>query len=135
MDEAVIKYYRRLLKMGFDYAGSIENPSIFLDSVYEKIPVCGQVGRDYLHLYINIRNGVIDNVKYLCTCDPTANVAFEILCTLIKNKTLAEAKAIHEASFTRILGSNDEDFIKKVKGLLELLNRGFTRYESRVAQN
>jgi hypothetical protein len=41
MDEQVIKYYRRLLKTGFDHVGSLENPSIFLDSVGEKIRVCG----------------------------------------------------------------------------------------------
>ncbi len=130
MDEAVVKFYRKLLREGFEHAGSCENPSIFLDSVTERIPVCGQVGRDYLHLFIKIQDGKIADIKYLCTCDPTANVTFEILCTLIKGKSLEEAKALTEASFTQNLGTGGEEFVKKAKGVIELLNRGIKRYES-----
>jgi NifU-like protein involved in Fe-S cluster formation len=129
MDEAVIKYYRGLLKNGFTYAGSCENPSIFLDSVGENLPICDQAGRDYLHMYINISNGRIDKVQYLCTCDPTANVVIEILCSLITGKTVEEAKLITEESFCRILGSNNPDLLKKVRGAIELLHRGLARYQ------
>ena len=98
MDEAVIRYYRKLLRTRFEYAGSFENPSIFLDSVGEKVLICGSTG-DFMHLYINIANNTINDIKYMCVCDPTANVAIEILCTLIKGKTLDKAASITEQAF------------------------------------
>ncbi len=133
MDELVIKYYRRLLRNGFEHAGSLENPSIFLDSVGEKIYICSHIGRDYLHIYINISGDTIDDIKYKCMCDPTANVVVEILCTLVKGKTLAEAAALTEDSFVQVLGSEGEEFLKKVRGAIELLNRGLTRYQAATA--
>lgn len=131
MDEAVIKYYRQLLRTGFEHAGSLENPSIFLDSVGERIPICVTSIRNYLHLYVNIRDGVIEDIKYLCTCDPTANVVAEMLCTLVKGKTLAEVATITENSFSQTLGSKGEEFLKKARGIIELLNRGLTRYKAK----
>ena len=53
MDEAVIKYYRKLLKNGFENSGSFENASIFLDNVGEKVLICGSTG-DYMQLYVNV---------------------------------------------------------------------------------
>lgn len=132
MDEAVIKHYRRLLRNGFEYAGSFENPSIFLDSVGENIPICGHIGVDYMHLHINIINDIIDDIKYLCTCDPAANVVVEFLCTLIKGKTLSEAQALTPDSFSRAIGSQGEDLMKKVNGMLKLLNRGILRYQGKA---
>lgn len=129
MLEAITKFYRRLLKNGFEYIGSLENPSIFLDSITEKIPVCGEVGQDHLHLYINIRESVIEDVKYMCTCDPIANVGIEIMCALIKGKTLIETKAITENDFARFLACEDEEFLERAKDFLRLLNRGITRFE------
>ena len=93
MDEGVIKYYRRLLRTGFEYAGSIENATIFLDSVTEEIVHCGNVG-NYMQLYIHVSDNIIDDIKYTCSCDPAANVAVEILCALVKGKTLEEAAAV-----------------------------------------
>jgi NifU-like protein involved in Fe-S cluster formation len=130
MDELVIKYYRKLLRTGFEHAGSLESPSIFLDSVGEKIHICGHVGRNYLHIYINIRDDIIDDIKYKCLCDPTANVVIEILCTLVKGKTLAKVAAITEDDFFRVLGSEGTEFLEKVRGIIELVNRGITRYQS-----
>jgi hypothetical protein len=79
MDEAVIKYYRRMLRVGFEHVGPLDNPTIFLDSIGENIRVCGQIASIYLHLYIKVTHDTIDDVRYLCTCDPVANVAVEIL--------------------------------------------------------
>jgi NifU-like protein involved in Fe-S cluster formation len=129
LDEAVIKYYRKVLRYGFEHTGSIENPTIFLDSIGENIPICAQAAMSYLHLYINIRNNTIEDIKYLCMCDPTANVVFEILCTLVKGKTLAEVEAITEDSFAQVLGGGDEEFLKKARGTIELINRGLRRYQ------
>jgi NifU-like protein involved in Fe-S cluster formation len=126
MDQAVIQYYRRLLKTGFEHAGSLENPSIFLDTVSEKIPICGSI-TDYLHLYINVKKGKIETIKYLCTCDPTTNVAVEILCILIQGKTAEEIKTITEDSFFKVIESRSEEISKKAKGLMELLTRGLDR--------
>jgi NifU-like protein involved in Fe-S cluster formation len=133
MDEAVIKYYRKLLRTGFEHSGSLENPSIFLDNAGEKVLVCGSTG-DFMQLYVNIVNNRIDNIKYLCVCDPTANVAVEILCVLMKGKTIEEAITVEEDSFYRFLGSNDEELQKKVKGLLELLKRGINRYRASLCR-
>jgi hypothetical protein len=36
IDEVVTKYYRRLLRLDFEYPGELENPSILLDSVGKK---------------------------------------------------------------------------------------------------
>ena len=129
MDEAVIKYYRKLLRTRFEYAGSIENASIFLDSVGEKVLICGSTG-DFMQLYINVINNRIDDIKYMCQCDPTANVAVEILCALLKGKTLDDAATLKEEAFFQFLGSNGEELQKKAKGLLELLNKGIARYRS-----
>ncbi len=130
MDELVVKYYRRLCKTGFEYAGELENPSIFLDTVGEKIRICSHVSHAYMHIYINVRAGIIDDIKYLCTCDPTANVVVEILCSLIKGKTIKEAEALTEESFSQALGSKGDEFLKKSRGIIELLHRGITRYQA-----
>jgi NifU-like protein involved in Fe-S cluster formation len=130
MDELVIKYYRRLLKNGFEHAGSLENPSVYLDSVGERIRICGGSVQNFMHIYINIADGRISEVKYLCTCDPTANVVVEILCSLLKGKTIAEAEAITKDSFSCALSSRGTDFLKKSGGIIELLHRGLARYNA-----
>jgi NifU-like protein involved in Fe-S cluster formation len=126
VDEAVIKYYRKLLRTGFEHAGSFDNPSVFLESAGGG-GICG--AGEYMHIFINVTNGRIDNIRYLCTCDPTANVAVEILCALAKGKRLEEAQAITEDSILQALGTESEDLRKKAKGLLELMNKGLTQYQ------
>jgi NifU-like protein involved in Fe-S cluster formation len=130
MDELVVKFYRRMCKTGFEHTGSLENPSIFMDTVGEKIRICSHVSHAYMHIFINVRQGIIEDVKYLCTCDPTANVVVEILCSLIKGKTIKEAEALTEEDFSRALGGGGEEFLKKARGIIELLHRGITRYKA-----
>jgi NifU-like protein involved in Fe-S cluster formation len=132
VDELVVKYYRRLCRTGFEHTGELENPAIFLDTVGEKIRICSHVSHAYMHIYIDVRDGVIDDIKYLCTCDPTANVVVEILCSLIKGKTMRQAEALTEESFTGALGGGGEEFRKKARGIIELLHRGLARYKSRA---
>jgi NifU-like protein involved in Fe-S cluster formation len=129
VDEAVVKYYRKLLRFGFEHAGSFDNPSVFLES-RGKGGVCGRAA-DYLHMFINIRADRIDEIKYLCTCDPTANVVIEILCTLAKGKRLDEVQAITEDALLQTIGTRSEDVRKKAGSLLELLNRGLNQYQMR----
>jgi NifU-like protein involved in Fe-S cluster formation len=134
MDEAVIKYYRKLLKTRFEYAGSFENPSIYLDSIFSKLRICNHTA-DFMRLYVNVINDTIDDIKYMCVCDPTANVAVEILCGLVKGKTLDEVAGITEKAFFQFLGTEEEEFAKKAKGLLELLNSGIARYQAQTPSN
>ena len=124
MDEAVIKHYRRLLRTGFENAGSFDNPSVFLEAVGDG-RVCGHAG-DYMHIFINVLNDRIDDMKYLCTCDPSANVAVEMLCTLAKGKRLDEARAITEDSLLQRVGSTSEELRNKTRALLELFNNGLS---------
>ena len=132
MDEAVIKFYRKLLRAGFGHAGSLDNPSVFLELIGDG-RVCG--AGDYLRMFVNVSNGRIDDIKYLCRCDPTANVAVEILCNLAKGKRLDEAQAITEESILQAVGTRSEDLRTKARGLLEFLNNGVTRYQLRISQN
>jgi hypothetical protein len=134
MDQAVIKYYRQLLRNGFENAGSIENPSIYLDSVGENLPVCGKLGQDYVHIFININNDKISEIKYLCNCDPTANVVFEILCGLLKDLSIRDFELVKVESFTSIVGSQEEGLIKRIKGSLELIRRGISRYTKGISK-
>jgi NifU-like protein involved in Fe-S cluster formation len=130
MDELVIKYYRRLLREGFRHTGTLENPAIFLDTVGEKVRICGNVSRNFLHLYIDVSHDSISDIRYKCMCDPIANVVVEIMCDLVAGKTLEEAIAINEESFVGVLGSRGEEFLKRTRGIIELLNRGIDRYRS-----
>ena len=128
MDEAVIKYYRRLLRTGFENAGSIENPSILLDPVAEgNRRICGRPA-DYLKIYLSIKGDAIETIKYLCLCDPTVNVAVEALCKLLRGKTLDEVASIKEEAILEEVGSDADELRKKANALLELIDKGLTRY-------
>ena len=130
MDELVIRYYRRLLREGFEYAGSLENPSVFLDTIGEKIRICGTSTSNFMKIYIDINHGTINDIKYLCTCDPTANVVVELMCSLVKGKTIARAEALTVDDFFRVLGSEGEDLKKRVGEIIKLLNLGLESYKS-----
>ena len=131
MDQVLIKYYRRLLRTGFEYAGSFEDATIFVDSVNEPLVHCGNIG-NYMQLYVRVVDNVIDDIKYTCSCDPAANVAVEILCILTKGKSLKEAAALKEEAFVRFLGTDDEAFRKRAGNLMELLNKGILRYKTQT---
>ncbi len=128
MHEAIMAYYRGLIKTGFEYVGKIENESIFLRTFGEVSPVCGNTD-DFLYLYIQVDNNRISDIKYQCICDPASNVAIEVFCTLVKGKTLDEAALIKEDAFSQFLGCEDELMQEKAKFLLEFLNEGILRYK------
>ena len=48
-------------------------------------------------------------ISNICVCEPTANVAIEILGILIRDKNLEEAIKAKEETFDNYLGSNGED--------------------------
>ena len=123
MNESVIAFYRRLLKEDFPNSGLMENPSVFVEAVGERLINCGNTG-NYMQLYLRIAEGRITDITYLCACEPVANVAVEILCDLVKGKTVEEATAVTEECFYLRLGSRDDELSGKAAGLLELLREG-----------
>lgn len=130
VEEAIIRHYRRLLKTDFENSGAIENPSIFVEAVGEKMIHCGNTG-NYMHLYIVVEDDRIENIRYVCSCEPTANVAVEALCTLVKGKSLDEAAALPEETVYSFVGCRGDELKVKVRGLLEMLNEGITGYRRR----
>jgi len=132
MDEALVQCYRKYCREGFKHTGELETPSIFLDTVGEKIRICGHSTNNYIHIFLNIRQGLIEDVKYMCTCDPTANVAVEIFCTLTKGKTIDEAESLTENDFSGAIGSAGEEYLKKARGIIDLLHRGIARYKASI---
>jgi len=127
MDEAVIQYYRRLLREDFPHAGEIRDPTIFVEAIGERMIHCGNTG-NYMQIYLRVVDRRIGDIRYLCACEPVANVAVEVLCTLAKGKTLDEATDLSEEAFYQFLGCRSDDLHQKVRGLLELLNEGIARY-------
>jgi NifU-like protein involved in Fe-S cluster formation len=134
MDEIVAERYRQLMQEGFKNVGSFENPTMFIDSKAEGISICGMGSRDYMNIYIKVNDGVISDIKYLCVCDPTANVVVEVLCNLANGLTLEEAKALTKEQFFEAIGSDGGTVRRKVWGIIELLNIVIKRYEARIRE-
>jgi NifU-like protein involved in Fe-S cluster formation len=127
MDEAIVKKYRALLTQDFPNSGQIDQPSIFVEAVGERLINCGNTG-NYMQLFMRISKDRIVEIKYLCSCEPVANVAVEVMCDLVRGKTLAEAENIPESAFYETLGTRNEKLSLKVHGLIELLNEGVERF-------
>jgi NifU-like protein involved in Fe-S cluster formation len=134
MDEVIARNYRKLVEEGFKHARNIESPSIFFDSKAEGVSVCGDGGKDYVNFYLRIEGDVIDDMKYLCSCDPAANVAVEAMCELCKGKTLGQAKAVTKEDLYAAIGTGRGLIARKVWGVLELFNLVIKRYESAVPE-
>jgi NifU-like protein involved in Fe-S cluster formation len=108
----------------------MESPSIFVEAIGERMIHCGNTG-NYMQLYLNIVDDRIEDIRYLCSCEPTANVSVEILCTLVKGKTLEEAAGLSEQVFYEFLGCSEEEYKIKSRGLMEMLNEGIAVYKKR----
>ncbi|MBN1833046.1 MAG: iron-sulfur cluster assembly scaffold protein [Deltaproteobacteria bacterium] len=130
MDEKVVQYYRKITREGYRYSGSLENPSIFIDSVGEKIPLCSNSVNAYVRIYVKIQEEIIEDVKYLCTCKPTANVVAEIFCSLIIGKSIAELEKLNEQAFADSLGTSDEEYLEASGNIIKLLQIGLEKYKS-----
>lgn len=133
MDEAVILFYRRLLREDFPNSGEIENPTVFIEAIGQKMIDCGNTG-NFMQLFFQIENERMVGLKYLCSCEPVANVGVEVLCDLVKGKTTQEAFNLDEESFYQHLGSRSDEYSKKVRGLLELLRDGILLYYAQTGQ-
>ena len=127
MDQAVIKFYRKLIKENFPNFKELENASIFVEAVGQHMIHCSETG-NYMQLYLQVDDGRIVDAKYLCSCEPIANVVVEILCDLVKGMTLEESAGLTEEPLLQVIGSRDEEIRKKVRGLLELLHEGIISY-------
>ena len=132
MDQAVIAYYRGLLKNGFKYAGEIEEPSVFLDPAVEGVNRICSGPVDYMNIYIKISEKIVEEMRYLCVCEPTANVAVEAMCKLAKGKTLEEIASIGEEELLDEIGGSGDELREKVNALLELVRNGLIQYESNI---
>ncbi len=128
MDKLVIQYYRKLLREGFPHVGKLEKYDVFIDSIGEKIQVCGSIGRAYMHIYIAINENTIEKISYLCICDPTANVVMEILCSLVEGQHCKVVNSLTAGDFTRVLGSTGDEFLKRAGSTIALLAKGLQRY-------
>jgi hypothetical protein len=130
MDESVVKYYRAILRAGFEHTGSLKDPDIVLDAALESIRICDHVGIDSHKICMRIRDNIMTDMTYMCSCDPTTNVAVEVLCTLPAAKNIADLSVLTPDAFLRELGGQSEDLSKKAKGLLELVGKGIERYQA-----
>jgi len=83
-----------------------------------------------MNLYINVIDNIISDIKYRCICDPTTNVAVEILCTLVKGKPLDEVADVTQQAFSEFIGSEDKDLEERGRELLELLKGGIQQYKA-----
>jgi len=131
MDERVAEQYRKLVQQNFPHSGKLDNPSMFIDTKAEGVSICGQGAHDFMNIYIAASDGLISEVRYLCICDPTANVIVEALCSLAKGKTLGQAKALTKEQFYEIIGTQNALVRQKVWGVIELLNRVITRWDNK----
>ena len=130
MDKVVAKMYRRLMQEGFKNAGSVDNPTMFIDSKAEAgVSICGEK-INYVNIYIKVSDGVISDIKYLCNCEPGTNVVVEVLCNLAKGLTIENAKALTKEQFFEAIGIDRGPVRQKVWGIIELLNRVIKRYEA-----
>ena len=127
MNEAIVKKYRALLTHDFPNSGQIDQPSIFIEAIGERLINCGNTG-NYMQLFMFISNNRIVDIKYLCSCEPVANVVVEVMCDLARGKTLEEAVKIPQEAFYKVLETSDESLSRKVRGLLELMNEGIECY-------
>jgi NifU-like protein involved in Fe-S cluster formation len=131
MDQGVINYYRKLLREDFPNSGAMDRPAIFVEAIGEKLINCGNTG-NYMQLYLQVDAQKILEIKYLCSCEPVANVAVEVLCILVKGMKLAEAENLTEKPFFYLIDSQDEGLHNKIMGLLEMLKKGIEQYHTKL---
>lgn len=93
MDPAVILKYRRLLTTDFPNSGELEQPAVFVEAIGGKLINCGNTG-NYMQLFVQLNQDSIEDIKYRCSCEPSANVAVEILCELSRHQPLSVIKQL-----------------------------------------
>ena len=61
-------------------------------------------------------------------CDPIANVVVEILCELLIGLAVADVANLSVESIAAEIGTGDDNFLIKARGMLDLLQIGLARY-------
>lgn len=130
MDDKVIQFYRKITREGYQYSGTIDNPSIFLDSSGEKIPLCSKSVDSYVNIYIKIKDNVVDIVKYRHVGRPMSNVVAEIFCALLNGRSMEEAINLSGHDFSDYLGTEDEEYLEAANSMIKLLHIGLDRFKS-----
>lgn len=130
MDDKVIQFYRKITREGYQYSGTLDNPSIFLDSAGEKIPLCSKAVDSYVNIYIKIKNDIIGAVKYRHVGRPMSNVVAEIFCTLLSGISIEEAADLTEKAFCDYLGTDNMEYREASNNMIKLLHIGLDRYKT-----
>jgi NifU-like protein involved in Fe-S cluster formation len=125
----VAEMYRKLNQQGFKNAGSIDGPTLFIDTKAEGVSICGQGRSDFMNIYVKATDGVVTEIKYLCSCDPTANVVVEVLCDLVRGKTLEQARTLAKEQFYEAIGTSGGSVSRKVWAAIQLMTLVIKRYE------
>ncbi len=131
MDEKIGEQYRKIVQQNFPNSGEMANPTMFIDTKAEGVSICGQGAKDFMNIYLEVTGDIVTDVKYLCVCDPTANVVVEALATLAEGKTIDQVRALTKEQFYEAIGTQNALVRQKVWGTIELLNRIITRWENR----
>ena len=79
------------------YAGKIKNPDAIGKIANDK---CG----DIMKVYIKVRDNRIKDIKFQTLGCPAAIAASDVLCEMVKGKTLKQAEKIDEKKITKKLG-------------------------------
>jgi NifU-like protein involved in Fe-S cluster formation len=127
MQETTRLYYQKMLKDGFEYAGKIPDASIVIKTFDEVSAICGTPD-NFLFLDIQITDNLITDIKYQCISDPITNVAVEILCALMKGKTLQEALLLRADAFLHYLGCEDETLRELAVAFLAPVHKRIRQY-------
>ena len=130
MDDKAVQFYRKITREGYQYSGVIDDPSIFLDSSGEKIPLCSKSVDSYVNIYIKIKGKIIVEVRYRHVGRPMSNVVAEIFCAIVNKKSIEEAYNLTTHDFSEYLGTDDEEYLEASKNMLQLLYIGLDRFKS-----
>jgi NifU-like protein involved in Fe-S cluster formation len=131
MDAKVIQFYRKITREGYQFSGTINNPSIFLDSSGEKIPLCSKSVDSYINIYIKIKDDILEEVKYRHVGRPMSNVVAEIFCALLNGITIEKAVGLTARDFSDYLGTDDEEYLEASNSMIILLHIGLDRFKSK----
>ena len=128
MHEVTANYYQKMLKEKSEYTGKIGNADITLNNFGEVSPGCFNTD-DFLYVYLKTSNDAITDAKYQCISDPITKVTVDLLCKLVKGKTLQEALLMKEDAFLQLVGCEDDLIREKAGFMLEMLRGGIQKYQ------
>jgi hypothetical protein len=63
--------------------------------------------------------GLVNDIKYVGIYEATLNIVVEVLCYLVKGRSITELKNLNDDAFIKAIGSHDDKFLKKARILLD----------------